>query len=70
MLESGLESRAGASAAWDSALEPSEAADWLVDGVIENRFLVVPHRAVLADYVAKGQDYDAWVSEHSAPSYG
>jgi NAD(P)-dependent dehydrogenase (short-subunit alcohol dehydrogenase family) len=43
-------------------LDPERVAALTLDAMRENRFLVLPHPAVLDMYRQKGADYDAWIA--------
>ena len=43
-------------------LEPDEVADAVLKAVDEERFLILPHSAVLDMYRQKAADYDRWLS--------
>jgi len=45
-----------------NVLEPDEVADIVLTAVDEERFLILPHPAVLEMYRHKGADYDRWLS--------
>jgi NAD(P)-dependent dehydrogenase (short-subunit alcohol dehydrogenase family) len=67
MLNLGLESEGemhGAAqvvAGAGAVLEPSDVADAVVAGIVEERFLVLPHPEVLDFFRFKGSDYDRWL---------
>lgn len=42
--------------------EPAHVAQIVIDGVENNKFLVLPHPEVLDMYRMKGSDYDRWIS--------
>lgn len=43
------------------ALEPAEVADVVVDGLAEERFLILPHPDVERFFQNKANDYDRWI---------
>lgn len=45
----------------DHALEPSEVADAVVDGLRSERFLILPHPEVETFFQNKANDYDRWI---------
>jgi NAD(P)-dependent dehydrogenase (short-subunit alcohol dehydrogenase family) len=45
-----------------NVLEPDEVADIVLAAVDEERFLILPHPAVLEMYRHKGADYDRWLA--------
>lgn len=52
----------GGVAGVDGVIEPEELADVVVDGIGEERFLILPHPQV-AEYVRrKGDDYERWIT--------
>jgi NAD(P)-dependent dehydrogenase (short-subunit alcohol dehydrogenase family) len=42
-------------------LEPADVADVVLEAIDEERFLILPHPAVLEMYRQKGSDYDRWL---------
>jgi len=42
-------------------LEPDDVADIVLAAIDEERFLILPHPAVLEMYRQKGADYDRWL---------
>jgi hypothetical protein len=49
-------------AAAGAVLEPEDVADTVVEGLREERFLILPHPEVLTFFQRKGSDYDRWLS--------
>ncbi len=45
----------------DSALEPSHVADTVVEGLADERFLILPHPEVAEFFRRKATDYDRWL---------
>ena len=43
-------------------LEPAHVADVVLEAIDEERFLILPHPAVLDMYRHKGEDYDRWLN--------
>jgi NAD(P)-dependent dehydrogenase (short-subunit alcohol dehydrogenase family) len=43
-------------------LDPADVADAIVDGIAEERFLVLPHPEVLTYFQRKAADYDRWLA--------
>ena len=43
-------------------LEPEEVADAVVDGLADERFLILPHPEVLEFFQRKAADYDRWLA--------
>jgi NAD(P)-dependent dehydrogenase (short-subunit alcohol dehydrogenase family) len=69
MLNAGAESddatsRAGSKAVTDAGdvLEPLDVADFVLDAMDEERFLVLPHPDVLEFFRRKSSDYDRWIA--------
>ena len=52
----------GGVAGVDGVIEPEEVAQAVVDGLADERFLILPHPKVLDYYRRKGDDYDRWLS--------
>jgi short-subunit dehydrogenase len=48
------------------AVTPEEVADLLVRAIDDERFLILSHAGTDASLVAKGTDYDAWVTQFGA----
>jgi NAD(P)-dependent dehydrogenase (short-subunit alcohol dehydrogenase family) len=44
-----------------TVLEPADVAEIVLDGIQEERFLILPHPEVLEMYRHKGADYDRWL---------
>jgi NAD(P)-dependent dehydrogenase (short-subunit alcohol dehydrogenase family) len=59
MTEGDSTSVAAASA--DGMMEPSELAEVVVDGLRDERFLILPHEEVLMYMQRKAGDYDRWI---------
>jgi hypothetical protein len=49
-------------AAAGEVLEPEDVAQAVVDGLREERFLILPHPEVLEFFRRKGSDYDRWLA--------
>ena len=45
-----------------NVIEPEQVADVVVDGLREERFLILPHPEVLTYFQRKGSDYDRWLA--------
>ena len=45
----------------DGMLEPEAVADAVVEGLREERFLILPHPSVLTYMRRKTEDYDRWL---------
>jgi hypothetical protein len=43
------------------ALEPEQVADIVVEGIRNERFLILPHPEVAEYFNRKAQDYDRWL---------
>ena len=43
-------------------LEPEEVADAVVDGLRDERFLILPHPEVVEFFRRKAADYDRWLA--------
>ena len=43
------------------SISPEEVADWVIRGVEEERFLILPHPEVLTYFQRKASDYDRWL---------
>ena len=43
-------------------LEPEQVADVVVDGLRDERFLILPHPEVLTFFQRKAGDYDRWLA--------
>ena len=63
MLEGALDDTVGAAALLaDEVLEPGDVAEVVLQGIREERFLILPHPQV-AEYMARrGADDDRWVA--------
>jgi NAD(P)-dependent dehydrogenase (short-subunit alcohol dehydrogenase family) len=48
--------------AGDGMLQPSEVADSVIEGLAEERFLILPHSQVVTYMQRKTADYDRWLS--------
>ncbi len=55
-------STATSAAAQDGMMEPEVLADFVVDGLREESFLILPHPEVLEYMSRKAADYDRWIS--------
>ena len=51
----------GGVAGVDGVIEPSDVAQAVIEGLDEERFLILPHPQVLEYYRRKGSDYDRWL---------
>jgi NAD(P)-dependent dehydrogenase (short-subunit alcohol dehydrogenase family) len=63
--ESGTDAGAAATNVVTSAgavLEPEQVADIVVEGLRDERFLILPHPEVLTFFQRKGADYERWLS--------
>ena len=54
-------SRNGGVAGVDGMMEPEEVAETVVQGLAEERFLILPHQSVLGYMRRKTDDYDRWL---------
>jgi len=54
-------STATAAAAGDGMMEPEVLADFVIEGLSEQRFLILPHPEVLTYMRRKTDDYDRWI---------
>ena len=66
MLNAGLDDEDGTKAgdvvrAAGNVIEPEQVADAVVEGLREERFLILPHPEVLKYFQRKGSDYDRWL---------
>lgn len=52
----------GGVAGVNGVIEPEEVAEAVVDGLADERFLILPHPQVLDYYRRKGDDYDRWIN--------
>lgn len=48
-----------------SALTADEVADSVLDGITQERFLILPHKPVAQFFAFKGEDYDRWLHNFS-----
>ena len=55
------ERREGLEFLTDNALEPEQVADVVLQGVIDEKFLILPHPEVAEYFNRKAQDYDRWL---------
>ena len=55
------DSEATAAASTDGMMEPSELADFVIEGLADERFLILPHPQVLEYMRRKTGDYDRWI---------
>lgn len=46
----------------DGILAPAEVADCIVDGIAEERFMILPHPQVATYFQRKASDHDRWIS--------
>jgi hypothetical protein len=53
--------RAGEIVLKDTAIEPEQVADALLDGMAEGRFLILPHPEVQQYYALRAGDTDKWL---------
>ena len=56
-----LADRMGGVASVDGVLEPEDVADSVIDGIAENRFLILPHQSVEGYLQRKTKNYDRWL---------
>jgi hypothetical protein len=49
------------SASVDGIMEPSELAEFVVEALRAERFLILPHPEVVTYYQRKASDYDRWI---------
>ena len=61
MTDSGKDTQNVRAAATDGMLEPDVVADIVVDGLNEERFLILPHPEVHEYIQRKSADYDRWI---------
>jgi hypothetical protein len=61
MTDSGKDTQNVRAAATDGMLEPDVVADIVVDGLNEERFLILPHPEVETYMQRKTGDYDRWI---------
>lgn len=52
----------GGSASVDGIMDPSVLAESVVEGLKEERFLILPHPEVVTYYQRKASDYDRWIN--------
>ena len=52
----------GGVAGVDGMLEPEELADTVIEGLADERFLILPHPTVLTYMQRKTGDYDRWLA--------
>ena len=52
----------GGVAGVDGMLEPEELADTVMEGLADERFLILPHPTVLQYMQRKAGDYDRWLA--------
>lgn len=52
---------AGGAFLLETAVEPEQAADEVVKGLAEERFLILPHREVAEFFRRKANEYDRWI---------
>jgi len=55
------DSAATAAAAGDGMMEPDHLADFVIEGLADERFLILPHPEVLEYMRGKTADYDRWI---------
>lgn len=51
----------GGSFLLDTAIEPEQVAEYVVKGLAEERFLILPHPEVADFFLRKASDYDRWL---------
>jgi NAD(P)-dependent dehydrogenase (short-subunit alcohol dehydrogenase family) len=51
----------GGSFLLDSALEPDQVADYVIKGLADEKFLILPHAEVAEYFQRKASDYDRWL---------
>lgn len=61
MLLAGSDDLAGATVLAQGAMEPEECAEAVVQGLADERFLILPHPEVLDYFQRKAGDYDRWI---------
>ncbi len=66
MLMNALADIPDARSALDSAMEPDEAADIAVDGMLQGKFLILSHPFVMGEHQLRAQDYDRWLALRQA----
>jgi hypothetical protein len=52
---------AGGAFLLETAVEPDQAADEVMKGIAEERFLILPHPEVAEFFRRKANDYDRWL---------
>jgi NAD(P)-dependent dehydrogenase (short-subunit alcohol dehydrogenase family) len=52
----------GGVAGVDGMIEPADVAQAVVDGLLDERFLILPHPSVLDYFQRKANDYDRWLN--------
>jgi hypothetical protein len=52
----------GGVAGVDGMIEPEALADTVIEGLADERFLILPHATVLTYMQRKAGDYDRWLS--------
>lgn len=57
-----VEGNEGGSASVDGIMEPSVLAESVIEGIREERFLILPHAEVQSYYQRKASDYDRWIA--------
>jgi hypothetical protein len=55
------EARVGLEFLTDTALEPEQVADAVIDGIRQESFLILPHPEVAEYFKRKATDYDRWL---------
>jgi NAD(P)-dependent dehydrogenase (short-subunit alcohol dehydrogenase family) len=55
------DTREGGVAGVDGMIEPEDVADAVIEGLREERFLILPHPSVAEYFRRKGDDYDRWL---------
>ena len=60
-VRSKMTAKGGGSAAGDGMLEPAELAETTIQGLKEEKFLILPHEMVLKYMQRKTSDYDRWL---------
>jgi NAD(P)-dependent dehydrogenase (short-subunit alcohol dehydrogenase family) len=61
LLRQGASDPSGASVVAQGVIQPEDVADAVIDGLREERFLVLPHPEVLHHLQRKAGDYDRWI---------
>lgn len=57
-----VEGNEDSSASVDGIMEPAELAEFVVEGLREERFLILPHPDVTTYYQRKASDYERWIN--------